>query len=124
MRIVTIQLGILLLSTATAVGCGGAGAPNHKLVSAEAAIRGAHEAGASEHPKAKLHLTLAERQVSKAKLFMRDGNNRKASMILVRAQADAELAIALAREQVARAEAEEALKNVEELRAQLKQFRR
>ena len=47
-------------------------------------------------PQAALHLKLAEEQLLAAKALIRDNDNKRAEYVLMRAQADAELAIALA----------------------------
>jgi hypothetical protein len=62
--------------------------------------------GAANQPKAQLHLQLAREQIGMANASIRDGDNEKADRMLVRAKADAELAIALTREQVAMAGAQ------------------
>ena len=91
-------LASLLLLTAT--GCGGYPPPNDHVAIAEASIRGAMEAGATETdvPRAQLHLRLAQEQTEKARRLMNDGDNEKAEYALRRAEADAELATAIARE--------------------------
>lgn len=76
-------------------GCGGAPAPNAKVASSEAAIRAAQETGSANVPQAALHLKLAEEQLQSAKALIRDNENKRAEYVLMRAQADAELAIAL-----------------------------
>lgn len=89
-------VGALALAALSA--CGGAPPPTERLTRAEAAIRGAAEVGASEVPRAELHLRLAQEQVGKAKRAMEDGLNLKADLLLRQALADAELAIAMANE--------------------------
>ena len=106
------------------LGCGGAAPPDRQMVSAEAAIRGAQELGAASVSEASLYLRLAERQVDKAKVLMRDGNNQRAAMMLSRAQIDAELAIALAKENTATTEAQEAENTVVELQDKMKRLGR
>jgi hypothetical protein len=75
--------------------------PRQPLVDAEAAARSAHEVGADAQPAAKLKVTLAEEQINAAKAEMGKGENERATYLLVRARADAELALALAHEQQA-----------------------
>lgn len=82
-----------------ALGCGGAAPPTERMTTAEAAIRGAQELGAARQPRAALHLKLAQEQSDKARQLMEDGYNDRAELALRRAQADAELAIALTKEQ-------------------------
>jgi hypothetical protein len=86
------------------------------MATTQAAIRAAGEVGASEDPKAALHLKLAQEQLDKAKKLMEDDENEQATQLLIRAEADAELARALAKEQSTRNEADESLKALEKLK--------
>jgi hypothetical protein len=79
------------------------------MADAEAAERGARELGASSTPDAQLHLRLAQEEIAKAKSAVERGENRAADLMLVRAKADAELAISLAREQAADSELDRAI---------------
>ncbi len=81
--------------------------PTQRLASAEAASRGAREVGVDAVPQAALHAKLADEQIQKAKVAMQNGDNKAADRLLLRAQADAELALALAREGAARAEVQQ-----------------
>jgi uncharacterized protein YqfA (UPF0365 family) len=97
--------------------CGGSmPPPSERLGSAEAASRTAHELGADKDPKAALHLKLAEEQIDQAKKLMADNDNKKADLTLQRANADAELAVMLAKEDAAKAEAEAAQDKVKNLK--------
>ena len=78
-------------------GCASTPPPNAKVASSEGAVRAAQETGSRNVPQAALHLKLAEEQLESAKLLIRDSDNRRAEYVLMRAQADAELAIALSR---------------------------
>ena len=98
------------------VGCGSYPAPTERVASAEAGIRGAQEVGASNVPQAALSVKLAQEEVQKAKQLMQDGDNRRAELILMRAQADAELALAQAREAQAKSEAHTAVEQVKAMR--------
>jgi hypothetical protein len=115
------QLARLLLSGSCAgallAGCASAPPPTARLSDAEAAIRGAMEVEASSVPRAALHLKLAQEQVDKAKRYMQDELNDRAELALRRALADAELAIALSREQDMTSKAKAAQAKVEKLRA-------
>jgi len=106
-----MKLGVGLVGWAMAalglVACGSTPAPHEKEASSQAAIRSAKELNAEQVPQAALHLKLAQEQFEKGKSAMNDGDNRRASYILMRAQADAELALALARENKTRAEAQQ-----------------
>lgn len=104
--------GALLLA------CGGsAPPPSDRLASAEAASRSARELGAEKEPKAAYHLQLADEQVAQAKKLMADGDNKRADMVLQRAGADAELAVMMAKEATARAEAAKAQEHLTNVQA-------
>ena len=107
---------MLVLCLAACAGCGGAPPPNERMASSEAAIRGAKEVGADGVPKASLYLKLSEEQVAKAKAMIADGDNERADLVLQRAQSDAELALALARENTAKLEAQKLVDQVTQLR--------
>jgi len=72
--------------------------PQSKVASAENAISYARQDGAAEDSQASTHLRFAEEQVRSAKALIRDGDNDRASVVLTRAQADAEAADALAQQ--------------------------
>ena len=91
------------------VGCaGGYSIPAQQLADSEAAERSAVELGAGSEPNAQLHLQLAHEQLAQAKVAARDGDEARANGLLLRSRADAELAVALTREQTAKAEAAKA----------------
>jgi hypothetical protein len=85
-----------------AVGCASHPAPTEQVASSLAAVRGAQEAGALQVPEAALHVKLAEEQIEQAQALMSNDDNQRAEDLAVRAYQDAELAIALARENAAR----------------------
>jgi hypothetical protein len=99
-----------------AFGCGGAPKPEARLASSEGAIRGAQEAGAANVPDATLHVTLAQEQRQQALDEIKRGDNHRASMLLARSEADAELAVALSREAEAKASADTAQQAVDALK--------
>jgi hypothetical protein len=82
--------------------------PSQSLADAQSAERSAAELGAAGQPKAQLHLQLAHEQIARATAAMKDGENERADGLLHRAQSDAELAIALTREQTAQTDAQKA----------------
>jgi hypothetical protein len=89
--------------------CGGSfPAPTQRLADAQSAERSARELGAQDEPRAQLSLKLAQDQIAQAKTAMNDGENRRADALLVRAKADAELAVAQTRERDAKVEGKEA----------------
>lgn len=99
----TLMAGLLLL----VVGCASHPAPNDQVASSLAAVRGAEEAGAAQVPEAALHLKLAQEQIDRAKQLIEDDDNKRAEDLAVRAYQDAELALALAREQASKQRLEE-----------------
>lgn len=105
----------LLLSVAA---CGSSiPPPSDRLANAEAAARSARELGAEREPKAALHLKLASEQIEQAKGLMKEGDNKRADLVLQRASADAELSVMLAKENSARAEADSAQEKVKNIKA-------
>lgn len=78
-----------------------------------ASVRGAEELGAANVPSAALQLQLANEEIGKAKKLMAAGDNEEAHYMALRAGNDAELAIALTREEHARSEAKKAEQSVE-----------
>ena len=107
---------LLLLPIAAFVGCGAAPVSNNRIVSSEAAIRSAREVGAESVPAASLFLKLSEEQLTSAKAMMANGDNLEADLALQRAQADAELALALTRESAASSQAAQIMDQVQQLR--------
>jgi hypothetical protein len=101
------------------IGCGGAAVPHARVTSSAASIRAAEEVGANSDPQAALHVRLAKEQRQHALDLIRDDKNREAERVLLRAEADAELAVALAREVQTRSEANKTLEEVRALRAKL-----
>ena len=76
--------------------------PTQQMADAESALRSARELGAESKPTAQLSLNLAGEQIGRAKSAIQRGDNQRAEFLLVRARADAELALAQAREEDAK----------------------
>jgi hypothetical protein len=92
--------------------CGGSiPPPTQRLADAQSAERSARELGANDEPSAKLSLKLADEQITQAQKVMADGDNARADSLLIRAKADAELAVAQAREKGARIEGQNAVQD-------------
>jgi hypothetical protein len=85
--------------------------PTQRMADAESAERSAREVGANNEPAAQLSLKLAQEQIAQAKTAMANDENAKADSLLVRAKADAELAIAQAREKSAHVAKQEAVED-------------
>ena len=89
---------------------------NDRVAATEAPIRAAEEMGATGVPQAALNLKLAHEEQDQAKQFLKNGDKKRADMMLLRAQSDAELALALAKEAPLAAEAKRATEEVKTLR--------
>jgi len=85
--------------------------PTQRLADAQSATRSARELGANNEPAAQLSLKLADEQISQAQKAIVDGDNKRAESLLVRAKADAELAVAQSREKGARIAGQAAVDN-------------
>ena len=99
---------LLAASLGALTACGSYPAPTEKMSASQSSVRAAQEVNAASNPQAALHLKLATEQVDQAKQLMADGDNKRAEYVLLRAEADAELAVALAREASMRGEAQKA----------------
>jgi hypothetical protein len=88
-------IGVSAVGVMGIAGCASTPVPNARVASSEAAIRAAQETGSRSVPQAALHLKLAEEELQGAKGLIRDNENKRADSLLMRSQADAELAIAL-----------------------------
>jgi hypothetical protein len=101
----------VLMITAPLVGACAATLPppTQRLADAQSSERSAREVGADKVPAAQLSLKLANDQIAQAQKAMSDGDNVRADMLLVRAKADSELALAQARESGAVVEHKEAI---------------
>jgi hypothetical protein len=100
----------LALAVALGVaGCASAPAPTARMASSQATIRAAEAVGAERVPRAALHLKYARDQVAEAQTLIRADENERAAAVLQRAEADAELALALTKEAQMRGEAQRAV---------------
>lgn len=83
-----------------------------------AAIRSAEEVGANEVPQAALHLQLAKEEMAAATALHERGEKEMANSMLLRAEADAELAVALSRADAEKTEAQAAVERVRKLQSE------
>jgi hypothetical protein len=105
------------LSTASFLGCvSGGPVPADKLARSEAAVRGAQEIGAERNADAARHLQAARSSYARGKQLVIDGDQPRATMLLLRAEADAELAMNVTREANAIAEAKKTQEDIRTLR--------
>ncbi|HXN32426.1 MAG TPA: DUF4398 domain-containing protein [Polyangiaceae bacterium] len=85
--------------------CAASYVPASHVLGAQSAIAAADGAGAAQNPQADLHLRLAREQYSSAQRLIKQGATAQADAMLLRAQADAQLSLSLAREASAQTEA-------------------
>jgi len=109
------MLAVCVLFAAAIIGCGTSPVVVDKEASTSA-IRAAEEVGASKVPSASLYLQLAKEELENAKILAAKGEKEQSVSMLSRAQADAELAVALSRGDADKTEATQALERVKNLR--------
>ncbi len=109
----------VLLAAAVAAGCGSAEVPAARVADTHAALEAAQKVGAEEEPSAALHLTFAREQIATAERLIDQGDEERAAWMLERAEADAELALALAREAQVSRQVREALDRIRALEDQM-----
>ncbi len=102
-----IALFISVLALAPLWGCASYPTPQQHMADSAAALRGAEEVGAASQPQAALNLKLSQEEIARAKTLVEDGKNEEADFMTLRAKADAELALALTREETARVHAQQ-----------------
>ena len=85
------------------------------------AIRAAEEVGAAHNPEAALHLQLAKEQFEHARKLTSAEDRPRATRLLLRARADADLSLALTREGTSKVEAQAALDKAKTLNDPLQQ---
>lgn len=98
----------IVLGTLAALGfaaCASNPLPPAKVTDTQAAISAADAVGATNHPRAALHMKLAREQLQQGEALLREGDDEEARLVIDRARVDAELAMALTREDQAQKEA-------------------
>ncbi|MFH1195363.1 MAG: DUF4398 domain-containing protein [bacterium] len=105
----------LVLFAAIIAGCGSSPVVVNKEASTSA-IRAAEEVGASDISSASLYLQLAKEGLENATTLEAKGEKEQAESMLLRAEADAELAVALSHGESDKTEATQALERVQKLR--------
>lgn len=108
-----LTVGCLLL-VALAAGC--SNSPPLATEPSSSAIRAAEAVGSANVPRAALHLQLARESLDRATELAAKGDQDEATSLLMRAEADAELAILLAQAQGEKADAAEAMARVRQFR--------
>ncbi|MCK9196944.1 MAG: hypothetical protein M0P16_08185 [Syntrophales bacterium] len=101
-----------VVTTAFVAGCSSAPL---KTEASTSGIRAAEEAGAAKVPQASLHLQLAKEELELARGLAAKGDKKEARSMLLRAEADAELAVVLSHGDAQKAEATAAVERVRKL---------
>ena len=86
---------------ALCVGCASYPTPTARMAESMSAVSVAQEQGAQNNPQANDYLTRANEELASAKKLVNDGNNERADFMLMRADADAKLAIEISKAQKA-----------------------
>ena len=108
-----IRIATMLSVAVLVTACGKQAIPTDRLGRTEGAVRSAQEAGAASEPSGALHLKLAQENLTRAKAAVQDGDNERAIYLLMRAEADAELARSLNDEAKAKRTAQQAINQLE-----------
>jgi hypothetical protein len=119
----TFKTAIMMFAMAAGtavIGLGCASSPPLRTEASSSGIRAAEEVGADKVPQASLYLQLAKEELQNAKALAANNEKERAVSMLSRAEADAELAVALSREDAERAEAQGAMDRVRQLRQENK----
>lgn len=116
MKLQLLIIAAILLVTCTACVSGGP-VPADKLSRSQAAVRAAQEMGAERNPTGSIHLRNAREELARGRKLIVDGEQGKATTMLLRAEADAELAMNVTRESAALAEAQATRDEVRALRS-------
>jgi hypothetical protein len=106
------RTGLIFFSLLAGLGACATAAYPPNTEGPAAAIRSAEELGADRVPEAALRLQLAKEQLERARTMTAEEERPVAARMLLRSQADAELAVALARSSAARADAQKAKEKV------------
>jgi len=112
------KIGIMMFAgafVAIAITSGCSSAPLRTEASTSG-IRAAEEVGAAKVPQASLHLQMAKEELELAQGLSAKGEKEEAASMLLRSEADAELAVALSREDAEKLEARAAVERVRKLR--------
>jgi hypothetical protein len=111
-----IRIAVLAAAIVAIVIAAGCASAPLKTDASTSGIRAAEEVGAANVPQASLHLQLAKEELGRAKSLAADDQKDKADSMLARAEVDAELAVALSREDAEKTEARAAVDRVRQLR--------
>lgn len=102
------------------VGCAAGQVPEAKLTEAKADVKAAEAIHVARHPEAAMYLKLARNKINQAEKLIQGAKFDQAAFLLDQAQADAELATAMANAADAREEARLAGEEVRRLRGEIR----
>lgn len=111
-------LGAALCAGLFAAACA-ASVPAEKVSAVDSSIRAAEVLGAHDVPQAALHLQMAKDATKRAQELIAEEEPESAIGMLMRAQADAELAMAETREVPVQSQAKEAMARARDLQRQI-----
>jgi hypothetical protein len=109
-----MMLSTIVVAIAIVAGCASDRQPLRTEASTSG-IRAAEEVGAAKVPQASLHLQMAKEELELAKGLAAKGDKKEAASMLLRAEADGELAVALSRGDAEKSEALSAVERVRQL---------
>ena len=112
-HLTTFGMPMFIIAISIVLGCT---SPLLRTEASTSGIRAAEEVGAAGVPQASLHLLLAKEELEKAIEFSKNDERKKAESMLLRSEVDAELAVALAREDTEKIEGRAAVARVRQLR--------
>jgi hypothetical protein len=104
-------VSLALVASSVAFGCASFPVPAQDLAQAKSASQSAADLGAAAQPNAQLHLELANELIAQAGSAMKDGDNARADGLLLRAIADADLAVAMVKNTSAKTGAQKAIQD-------------
>ena len=109
----------LQLLSCAALGCACASTtiPRDKLAASQGSIRAAEEMGAEQVPQASLYLQYARVQAQEAQDLYKKGDDEHATALLMRAEADAKVSLAITRAEPLKVEADEAEKKLQDFQS-------
>ncbi len=110
-----VRFASTAVCTLLLVACGGSALPPAKVADTQSSISAAAAVGADQNPQAALHLKMARDQLKQAQGLIDDGKDEEASLVLRRADADAEVALMITREAQASANVKKARAEVDAL---------
>jgi hypothetical protein len=108
---------LLLLPITASLACAGGTLPPAQSAQVQAEIKAAETVRVADDPKSALHIKLAKDQYAQAEREAKNGNEEEASLILSRAAADAQLAVALSKNIEAQRKSDLAVAKLKELDA-------